>query len=228
MNGEVLVSMTTDNPIWNKQPGETKQSYRAFSIYRDMGVGRSLDKAYVLFLSEQRHDSTKTAPKKAATEAPRHWSDWSSKFGWVERASAFDAHMDAELQAQFESELLVKRQQVIRQELADSELQMSKWHEMVNATPLHMQKRSARKKKADAGEVDIVFAHLTIDDWYKLSRWRGEIGDQLRRALGMPITRTDVTTGGEKLPGNVVLNIDDMADVFKQIQRHKDEKNAGS
>lgn len=187
--------MLSQQSSWSKQPKESDRAYQAFTVYRDMGAERSLDKAYVLLWTQKHQNTTKTAPK----EAPRHWSEWSSKFAWVERAKAFDAHLDAQLQRQFEDELILKRQQVIRQELADAELQLMKWHEMLNRTPLHMQGRSARKKKADASDVDIVFAQLSIDDWYKLSRWRGEIGDQMRRALGMPTQRTDLTSGGERL-----------------------------
>lgn len=166
--------MLSQQAIWLKKPTESKRAYDAFAHYRDMGAGRSIDKAYVLLWSETHQNATKTPPK----EAPRHWSEWSSKFAWVERAKAYDAYLDAQLQQQFEDELIMKRQQVIHDELADSELQLAKWREMFELMPV----------AADRAK-----------DWGTLSRWRGEIGDQMRRALGMPTQRTDLTSGGEKL-----------------------------
>ncbi len=59
---------------WDIQPGETARAYQAFAIYRDMGPERSLAKA------------GQKLGKNLTTI-----TGWSTKYGWVERAAAFDA-----------------------------------------------------------------------------------------------------------------------------------------
>lgn len=74
---------------WDPQPGESARAFQAFVAYRDLGPDRSLTKA-----GEMLGKNTTTI------------GQWSSKFGWVERARAWDGHVvrlaapkDAELQA---------------------------------------------------------------------------------------------------------------------------------
>jgi hypothetical protein len=72
--------------LWERQPGETDAAYRAFCAYRDLGIDRSLNAAYV---------STLAAP--ADKRAPGYWAAWSSEHRWVVRASAYDDYIEAEL-----------------------------------------------------------------------------------------------------------------------------------
>jgi len=65
------------DPLWERQRGESRQAFQAFTIYRDMGVNRSVAK-------------TSKAIGKAQTMLTR----WCSKWRWVERAEAWDAEQD--------------------------------------------------------------------------------------------------------------------------------------
>ena len=72
------------NP-WERQPSESDKAYAAFCCYRDLPPAeRSLDLAYQ---QKQRQNSG----KKKRVRHPRWWSEWSTKFNWVERVKAFDA-----------------------------------------------------------------------------------------------------------------------------------------
>lgn len=62
---------------WERQEGETPKAFEAFSIYRDMGIDRSLRKV-VQHLN-----------KNLTTIA-----EWSSKYEWVDRVAAWDAEQD--------------------------------------------------------------------------------------------------------------------------------------
>lgn len=62
---------------WERQPGETIKAFEAFSVYRDLGVNRSIEKA------------GKALGKSRVTLEP-----WSAKFLWVKRAAAWDAEQD--------------------------------------------------------------------------------------------------------------------------------------
>lgn len=70
--------------------GETAKAYHAYTLYRDLGITRSLDKAYSEYL-ERRQNSGQTA---APIRAPRHWQEWSSLNDWTRRAEAYDADLE--------------------------------------------------------------------------------------------------------------------------------------
>ena len=65
--------------LWEKLPEETSRQYEAFCIYRDMGIERSILKVAYEW-SEGGHTSK--------------LKEWSSKYHWVERASAYDEYID--------------------------------------------------------------------------------------------------------------------------------------
>ena len=70
---------------WERQPGESAKAYEAFSLYRDMGVERSLSKV-----------------GNALGKSKTMMDKWSSPnaFNWVERAKAWDIEQDRILQKQ--------------------------------------------------------------------------------------------------------------------------------
>lgn len=65
------------NPLWERQPGETDKAFQAFVLYRDAGPMRSVTNIGL-------------ALDKSRTLIGR----WSSDWGWVERASAWDDEAD--------------------------------------------------------------------------------------------------------------------------------------
>jgi hypothetical protein len=67
--------------IWDKREDESSKAYEWFCRYRDMGPGRSHDK-----LNQKYSEGVS---KKSMTLR------WSSKHAWVERAEAYDAHIEA-------------------------------------------------------------------------------------------------------------------------------------
>lgn len=76
-------------PLWERQPGEPSKAYHAFAHYRDLGPTRSSSKAYRAH--KQDCDKQPVAPDHDAT---KRWQIWSAQFGWVERASVWDADVD--------------------------------------------------------------------------------------------------------------------------------------
>jgi hypothetical protein len=69
---------------WEQQPGESSRAFGAFCAYRDLGPRRSLRAAAQAFYG------------RAAAALERQLDKWSRAFGWVERAGAWDRHLDAE------------------------------------------------------------------------------------------------------------------------------------
>ncbi|MGN0489348.1 MAG: hypothetical protein ACI4HO_08815 [Ruminococcus sp.] len=81
--------------IWERQPGETVGDYKKFCVYRDMGAGsaditerRSLQKAA---------DVIKCRKKRL--------EPLSKEFRWVERAEAYDVHLEKIQRQKHEAEI---------------------------------------------------------------------------------------------------------------------------
>jgi hypothetical protein len=75
---------------WERQPDETAQAYAAFCVYRDLGQGRSNDKAYRAAKGEPTYKG----------RARASWWGWSRSNRWVARAQAYDAQLqEVELKA---------------------------------------------------------------------------------------------------------------------------------
>lgn len=70
---------------YEQQPGESSRAFRAFAFYRELGPERSIDRAYTEYLGGAKPG-----------RAPGQWNAWSRERAWVERASAYDAHVDQE------------------------------------------------------------------------------------------------------------------------------------
>lgn len=62
---------------WERQKGETPRAWEAFCVYRDMGPDRSITKT-----AQHLHKNRTTI------------GEWSSKYDWVKRVTAWDAEQD--------------------------------------------------------------------------------------------------------------------------------------
>jgi hypothetical protein len=79
---------------WDRRSGESQQAFHAFSVYRDLGPTRTLEKVA-------------TALGKSAGMMERH----SAKNDWVDRAAAWDFHTDRKRQEdQLEDERRARQQ----------------------------------------------------------------------------------------------------------------------
>lgn len=77
MSAPTPITLDPALPPWEQQPGETTKRYGQFVTYRNIGRARTLPKAAELL---QRHPVT---VRKASAE-----------FRWLERAEAYDRHLD--------------------------------------------------------------------------------------------------------------------------------------
>jgi hypothetical protein len=78
---------TTD--IWDIQSHEPPKSFHAFCHFRDLGLDRSIDKAWLEHQNRCLHVTWDS--KRRAT---RNWWARSSDWGWVVRARAWDKYQD--------------------------------------------------------------------------------------------------------------------------------------
>jgi hypothetical protein len=82
------------DPVWERQPGESREAFRAFCIYRDLEViERTYDSAFRI-----------GCPNTKAKRCSGRWRLWASDWKWIERAEAYDAHKDRMARAHREAE----------------------------------------------------------------------------------------------------------------------------
>jgi hypothetical protein len=95
---------STDPPVfvdehpepWDRQPGEGDKAWRAFCLYRDAelpgGIGERLQRR----VTEVMHPNARPTSGRS-----KEVCMWSARWRWVERARAFDAHLDKVKQEEF-------------------------------------------------------------------------------------------------------------------------------
>jgi hypothetical protein len=76
---------------WDQLEGEPSPAYARFLVYRNLGPGRSLERAYQAFLSTIYQESAEN--RRKPPQLSGQWSDDSSRYGWVARAAAWDIEM---------------------------------------------------------------------------------------------------------------------------------------
>lgn len=76
---------------WDQQPGESRGQYAKFCAYRDLGPARNLEDAARAYTPLQKPARPRTRPPKGDD-----WSKLRTRWRWVERARAYDAHLERE------------------------------------------------------------------------------------------------------------------------------------
>lgn len=104
------------NP-WDRQEGESAKAYSGFCHYRDLPLSRrSIALAYTNY---------KSLPKAIkGQQVPGFYKNWSSAFGWVKRAHAWDEHrLASELEAteNHRKDLLVRGYRLMARILEENE-----------------------------------------------------------------------------------------------------------
>ena len=74
------IPQQTPNP-WDKQPKESTKAYKAYCIYQNMGLKRSLQKTSEKFYNKNTSNLHQIAV-------------WSSKFNWVERVGIWEVEQE--------------------------------------------------------------------------------------------------------------------------------------
>lgn len=71
--------------LWDQLENESNAAYARFLAYRNLGPGRTLQRAY------ESHKATLPAKKRNKTKTfTQQWANDSTQFRWVERATAWD------------------------------------------------------------------------------------------------------------------------------------------
>lgn len=96
----------TDREPWERREDETDLAWMAFRIFRDLGLGRTVEEAWRKY-SEKRD--------LAGGKAQSHFHNWKAEHDWYERVEAFDRRKEKQHQEQ----LLAARREAL-EEIAGS------------------------------------------------------------------------------------------------------------
>jgi|SRR6185312_5836434 len=99
--------MDEEQQSWQRQPGEPLNWHKRFTRLRLMDSVRSINAVYAQEFGTKNDE--KERPK-----APGKWYEIAKQWKWEERAGAWDAHLDAQL----EQAIAAEEKKVLRQEYA--------------------------------------------------------------------------------------------------------------
>lgn len=94
MNPPIEQPIEQLNP-WDQQPGENAKRYAGFMIYCQLGVNRSLEKAYALYARVRNLNKFRqtTEEETKRNNFPAFWENWSREGYWVQRCKAYDRNV---------------------------------------------------------------------------------------------------------------------------------------
>lgn len=84
---------------FDQQAGEPAKAYHAFCHYRDLGPVRSLDRAW-----REHHARCLKQVQPETRRRPMSWGNWSVRWGWLQRAESYDAHVERQKREAFRQE----------------------------------------------------------------------------------------------------------------------------
>jgi hypothetical protein len=166
---------------WDRLDGESAKAHAAFVVYRDLGVQRSLQKAW------ERYTNGNT---KAM---PGYFGRWSSENAWVERAEAWDieqqAIADEAATAVFDEMIREGRKEVIRRGVEDYRRLLEHFDEAIGQISAVRRSDGGYVTDPKTGErIKVVTVKIDLMNEWRLARWRKEIEMLGRLAFGLPAT----------------------------------------
>jgi hypothetical protein len=186
-------------PAWQKQPGESRQAYAAFCIFRDMPAPRSMDGAY------RTHRGLPMRGNRVAG-SPRHgadgrWQTWARAWRWSDRVDAFDASLErearsaAEARARADGErLAIARSAQREKELELGDLLIRRASEMLLLPPVE---RTVERMDETGRPVEITFKPAPRWNFRDAAKFI-EVATQMRRlALDMETSRSTINVDME-------------------------------
>lgn len=122
---------------WERRENETDAQWLAFMLYRDQGLGRTVEEAWDAYADERDLKSDK---------APQHFWNWVNENDWNERCRAYDRFIDEKRRAEHE-----KKRREARATILDNINQVAQ-RLMLTALSKRMLPREVRQNLP--GEID--------------------------------------------------------------------------
>ena len=180
--------------LWDeRQPGEGQKAWAAFTVYRDLGSIRSITKAWRKFSTREEGENGR-------------WELWARKFRWVERAAAYDSHLDGQRRLALERRLALLTERQIEykfkaqdyvEDLVETLRGAVKKHEPAPVTDIERtEDKEVTVKESGVVEVKTVRTRIKGMKTSGLARLSEELRDAVRQASGDLNTKSEDTSKG--------------------------------
>jgi len=84
------IALSKERKPYEQQPEESSKAFYAFSLFRDLGVGRRVTDMAGEYNAKFRN-------KASLSSSVDNLSRWSTRYRWVERSNAWDSLLDSKL-----------------------------------------------------------------------------------------------------------------------------------
>jgi hypothetical protein len=122
-----MTENTEKTLLWERQKGERDRQFQLFTIYRDLGATRSLEKVVTECSENEEYDKISMS----------YVCQLSAKFKWVDRSSAWDDYLDQVARTEHELAVkeMIKRHANNSKELQDEVLDIKNHPDYAELTP---------------------------------------------------------------------------------------------
>lgn len=109
--------------IWKRQGCDTNKSFQAFSMYRNLGTDRTLEKVTsLLYFNGKKQEEIGSKFRSKLTQVMK----WSSNNKWVKRIEAYEDYVDDMARVEFEEERIEAIK--LQKDIAKSALELARDH----------------------------------------------------------------------------------------------------
>lgn len=162
--------------IWEKQPNETSKSFKAFTLYRDLGESRSIEQAWILYRKG----------KKRVKKFAGYFGKWSTDFNWVSRAQAFDAHQHQLIREKTNERIIDAKLDHISNMVDRVDLLYERW-DILFKQYNSLQVTQERVQTLPDGTKEVTkFVGVKSSEFFKLIKGLSDIDSLARRQYEMP------------------------------------------
>lgn len=91
---------------WDQQEGETEKAYLAFTCFRELGLGRTIEGSWRAYCEASRkpekpRKNQKNKKKQSSDRSGKHFHKWVHENNWWERAKAWDYYVTRQANMRF-------------------------------------------------------------------------------------------------------------------------------
>lgn len=176
-------------PSLKQLPDESPAAYQAFIDYIDMGWERSIN-ALIARYRKEKEAGTQIPSTRFATIA-----GWSGRFKWQERLGKY--REDAAAQA------IAQQRDYLDENIAWQLKMHRKLREQIESMVARFDELKIAKKtrvpdpRNPGQEIEVVYQRVNMVDLERLVKTYSELGEKLRKQLGLP-DKVELTTPGVK------------------------------
>lgn len=175
----------TTRRVYERLPDESSKAYAAFTVYRDLGESRTIEKV-------QQKLSKSTGYQRQLLE-------WSATYSWVDRATAYDDYIEAQARKRVERDAIRRKADMLKRHADVGRFLQSKGVEYLRADGKGIEKSSDAITAIKSG-VDMERKAEGLPEW--IFEIVNADDDELTRQYNQLLTEIGSTGSGDETAGD--------------------------